>query len=251
MDSIKASARSFRVRTDGAQQIRSFATRRCRVLKLAYLLFMPEAYSSRKSRKWPLILFLHGVGERSRNPREVARHGPPRIVENLPGFPFLIVSPQCPPGQIWSNDALIALLDRVCATCRVDPSRIYLTGLSMGGYGAWNLALEYPERFAAVAPLCGGGDPIRIRLAEPKALAALKNLPVWAFHGVRDTVIPISESERMVKALRGSGNSGVRLTRYPRAGHDCWTQTYGDLRLYEWFLSHRSRPVRDRRKPSV
>lgn len=234
-----ASAVSERARSTGVQQIRLFTTRRSRVLKLRYLLFLPAGYPDRKARRWPLILFLHGVGERGHDPRIVARHGPPRIAEGRPDFPFMVVSPQCPPGRIWSNEAVIALLDRVCAACRVDRSRIYLTGLSMGGFGAWNLALEYPERFAAVAPLCGGGDPIRARIADPKTLAALKSLPFWAFHGVRDTVIPISESERMVKALRTIEVAEVRLTRYPEAEHDCWTETYNDPRLYEWFLSHR------------
>ena len=119
----------------------------------------------------------------------------------------------------------------------VDPKRIYLTGLSMGGFGTWSLGLSNPDRFAAIAPICGGGDIIRILLTDPKKQNALKTLPVWAFHGGKDPVVPLAESERMVNALKNIGND-AKLTVYPEAGHDSWTETYNNNELYDWFLAH-------------
>lgn len=205
-----------------------------------YLLFLPNGYQSRGSRRWPLILFLHGSGERGRNVARVAAHGPPKIVKANPDFPFLVVSPQCPSGCWWSPDLVLALLDEVTQRHAVDPARIYLTGLSMGGYGTWHLGLSYPERFAAIAPVCGGGDPLAIVLANRNRLRLLKQLPVWAFHGAKDPLVPLHESERMVRALQQIGNQ-PKFTVYPDAGHDCWTETYDRAELYDWFLQHRRR----------
>jgi predicted peptidase len=125
---------------------------------------------------------------------------------------------------------LINLLDDVVAKCSVDKERIYLTGLSMGGYGAWALASAYPERFAAITPICGGG---RGFMADK-----LKDVPVWAFHGAKDNVVPLKESEEMVNAVKNRGGD-AKLTVYPEAGHDSWTETYNNPQLYEWFLQHR------------
>lgn len=201
-----------------------------------YLVFLPEDYDGSRKR-WPLILFLHGAGERGKKLDLVKKHGPPKIVEQQPDFPFIVISPQCAAKEWWSNDVLTALLDEVLADYRVDPRRVYLTGLSMGGYGAWSLAMACPERFAAVAPICGGGN----RLLAHK----LKGLPVWAFHGAKDDVVPVRESEKMVDAVREAGGD-ARLTVYPDAGHDSWTATYTNPKLYEWFLAHKTPP---RRKP--
>lgn len=193
-----------------------------------YLLFLPEQYETQK--QWPTILFLHGSGERGSNLENVKKHGIAKIVEQKPDFPFIAVSPQCPQGQNWSVSLLSALLDKVLAAYRVDLSRVYLTGISMGGYGTWSLAEAQPYRFAAIAPICGGGDP--------KSAWNLYYVPVWAFHGARDTEVPLSESEAMVKALTACGGN-VKFTVYPDAGHDCWTQTYNNQQLYDWFLQHR------------
>ncbi len=173
----------------------------------------------------------------------MAAHGPPKIAKKHGGFPFLIVSPHCPRGEHWSNEALLPLLDEVVERYPVDPSRVYVTGLSMGGYGAWHLATACPERFAAIAPICGGGDISPILLAEPRKLGALRSLPVWAFHGAHDDVVPLSESQRMVAAMREIGNE-ARLTIYPDAKHDSWTETYDNPALYEWFLKQRRRKGR-------
>lgn len=197
---------------------------RCR-----YLLYLPEGYE-RGRKRWPLLLFLHGAGERGKDLHLVKKHGPPRLIAEGRGFPFLVVSPQCPARQWWSVDVLDALLDEVIAKHRVDERRVYLTGLSMGGYGTWSLACERPECFAAIVPICGGGN----RLLAHK----LKDVPVWAFHGARDEVVPLAESEKMVNAVKECGGK-VRLTVYPHAGHDSWTATYADPALYKWLLRHR------------
>jgi predicted peptidase len=198
-------------------------------LSLRYLLYLPESYEEDKARRWPLILFLHGAGERGTNIELVRGIGLAKVVDQRPDFPFIVLSPQCPRNDYWSPGPLATLLDHIEATQRVDPDRVYVTGLSMGGYGTWEMAIAYPQRFAAIAPICGGGDPDRV--------CAIASVPVWAFHGAKDDVVPIRESEKMVAALRECGGN-VRFTVYPDAGHDSWTPTYANPELYSWFLSH-------------
>jgi predicted peptidase len=206
--------------------------------ELDYLLFLPEGYDAKGEKRWPLILFLHGAGERGTNIWKVATHGPPKIAGKSPGFPFIVVSPQCPEGETWSDHAILALLDEILRTHAVDPKKVYLTGLSMGGYGTWSLGMKYPERFAAIAPVCGGGEPIHIHLASRTKERALTGLGVWAFHGAKDPVVPVVESERMIAALKKAGVKDVKLTIYPKAKHDSWTETYKNQALYDWFLEH-------------
>lgn len=205
---------------------------------LDYLLFLPQDYKPRSPKRWPLILFLHGAGERGTNVWLVAKHGPPKIVKGKPDFPFIVVSPQCPPRQWWTPESVLALLENVTGKYKVDPQRIYLTGLSMGGYGTWSLGLAHPERFAAIAPICGGGEPLGIEMSQGQHRQTLKNLPVWVFHGAKDPVVKLEESERMVNALRRIGND-AKLTVYPDAEHDSWTATYSSPELYDWFLQHK------------
>ena len=201
-----------------------------------YLLFLPNGYNEQKS--WPMILFLHGAGERGDDLELVKKHGPPKIVETQKDFPFIVVSPQCPEDSSWikENEFLKELLNDIEVRYKVDKDRIYLTGLSMGGYGTWSLACEYPERFAAIVPICGGG--------EPSKASKLKDMPVWTFHGVQDKVVSVEKSQEMVKAINALGGN-VKLTVYPDAGHDSWTQTYDNPKLYDWFLEHR---ISDRKK---
>ena len=118
----------------------------------------------------------------------------------------------------------------MCARYRVDERRICVTGLSMGGYATWALALLCPQRFAAIAPICGGGDPRRV--------SRIAHLPVWAFHGALDEIVPLDESTRMVQALQQRG-AHVKFTVYPDAGHNSWTRTYDDPEFYEWLLKQR------------
>lgn len=211
-----------------SQQPHLFETQTAR---LGYLLHLPQDYSATSDQKWPLILFLHGKGERGDDLELVKKHGIARIVDEQPDFPFIAVSPQCPGESWWTEEttALKALLDFILATYPVDADRIYLTGLSMGGYGAWALGSEYPELFAAVAPICGGGDTEKV--------CALKNTPVWVFHGDDDEVVPFSESAKMVAALSACKGK-VTFTIYKDVTHDSWTQTYANPELYDWFLSH-------------
>jgi predicted peptidase len=150
-------------------------------------------------------------------------------------FPFIVVSPQCPDGKIWSDDLLLGLLDEIERNYAVDTRRVYLTGLSMGGFGTWSLGLSHPEKFAAIAPICGGGNLITPLLADKSQLSTL---PVWAFHGAKDPVVPVEESQRMVDLLKKSGVKEVKLTIYPEAQHDSWTQTYANPELFAWFLEH-------------
>lgn len=225
--------------TDSMQTAHTFKSRLTRTVSLNYLLFLPRDYARRRAERWPLILFLHGAGERGTDLAKVKVHGPPKLVATRPDFPFIVVSPQCPEGEIWDSEALLALLDHVLARYRVDPGRVYLTGLSMGGYGTWALGLRAPERFAAIAPICGGGDVLPVHLGPGERNPALRTLAVWAFHGAKDTVVPLQESERMVEALRRAGCQEVKLTVYPDAGHDAWTATYAKQELYDWFLQHR------------
>jgi predicted peptidase len=202
-----------------------------------YLLYLPADYGKSKD-KWPLIMFLHGAGERGNNIEVVKKHGPPKMIAQGKNFDFIIVSPQCPNDLWWpeQTDVLITLLDEIEAKYRVDTDRVYLTGLSMGGFGTWTLAEKYPKRFAAIAPICGG--------SERYAANRLKKVPVWAFHGAKDNTVPLIRSQEMVDAVKKAGGD-AKLTIYPEAEHDSWTETYNNPQLYEWFLSHK---ISDRQK---
>lgn len=199
-------------------------------INVNYLLYFPSEYYIFEDKKWPLIMFLHGGAEQGNDLNLVKKNGIPKIIDKKKNFPFVVVSPQCPEGYWWSNDVLITLLDEIIKSYNIDKNRIYLTGISMGGYATWELAMEYPEKFAAIAPICGGGDPYHID--------RIKNIPVWAFHGEKDKVVKVYKSKRMVKALRKCGGN-VKLTIYPDMRHDVWTITYNNQELYKWFLKHK------------
>jgi len=234
-----ATKRSVTENLKPGQMAEHFQFRQTQIFQSDYLLFLPQNYQGGTEKRWPLILFLHGAGERGTNVWLVATHGPPKNVTEHPDFPFIVVSPQCPEGRTWSNDLLLALLDDVTRRYAVDPERIYLTGLSMGGFGTWSLGVSHPERFAAIAPICGGGEWISVVLSSRDRMAALKTLGVWAFHGAKDPVVPVEESQRMVDALKKVGVNEVKLTVYPEAGHNSWTETYDNPELYKWFLEHK------------
>jgi predicted peptidase len=208
-----------------------------RTIHLKYVLHVPEQAQRGPHEKWPAILFLHGLGESGDDPSAVLREGLPPYVAARPDFPFIVVAPQCPWDTWWPElvDSLDQLLLHCGRTLPIDQERLYLTGLSMGGYGSWYLGALWPERFAAVAPICGGGIVFH---GFPKRVERLKNTPVWAFHGAKGDVVLLAESQKMVNALRESGGS-VKFTIYPDAGHDSWTETYNNPELYSWLLSHR------------
>jgi predicted peptidase len=218
------------------QQAREFTSKVTVPVRLEYLLYLPEGYADSGTR-WPMLLFLHGAGERGDDIEKVKQHGPPKLIAQGRSFPFVVVSPQCPQDGWWSSDlqiaALDALLNETVESLRIDRTRIYLTGLSMGGYGTWKLAAAYPHRFAAIAPICGRGDPA--------SAAALRDVPAWVFHGAKDEVVPLKNSEDMVAALKAAGGD-PKFTVYPEAGHDSWTAAYEGQELYDWFLRHK-RPL--------
>lgn len=217
--------------TAGKQQQKQFEKEIKVKVKLNYLLYLPPEYG-KSDKAWPMILFLHGAGESGDDLEKVKKHGPPKIVETK-DMPFIVVSPQSPGGirRGWNTDALNALLDEIESKYKVDKDRVYLTGLSMGGYGSWSLAAAHPERFAAVVPICGGGDPATAK--------KIKDLPIWVFHGGKDRTVPLKRSEDMVNALKEAGAAEVKFTVYPDAGHDSWTETYNNPDLYEWLLKHK------------
>jgi len=193
-----------------------------------YLLTHPKGYETNVYEHYPLIIFLHGAGERGTDLELVKKHGPPKQVAAGQDIPAMVLSPQGPEGVYWTVDRLEETLKEVLSSNRVDKSRIYLTGLSMGGYGTWSWAAKYPEHFAAIAPICGGG--------EPKTAKTIKDIPTWVFHGAKDQVVPLSESERMVEALKKIG-SNPKFTIYPEANHDSWTATYDNPEFYKWLFA--------------
>ena len=197
---------------------------------------MPKDYDQKES--WPLLLFLHGVGERGDNLDRVKFHGPPKLIAAGKEFPFIVVSPQCPGDRWWKPEDLSALLDEIVGKYKVDKDRIYVTGLSMGGFGTWSLAAFSPDRFAALVPICGGGDP--------NTAARLAHVPIWVFHGAKDPVVPVKRSEEMVAALK-KANGNVKFTVYPEAGHDSWTEAYNNPELYDWLLQQKRAQVGGRR----
>ena len=207
-----------------------------------YQLFVPRTAVGSSGRTWPLMIFLHGSGERGDDINRVKVHGPPKIADRNSDFPFIVISPLLPAEQDWDIAKLEAILDHAMSTLPVDRSRIYLTGLSRGGHASWRWAAANPGRFAAVAPVAGRGDPA--------TACALKDKPVWAFHGDRDDVVIPEGSFAMVRAIRACGGN-PRLTIYPDLGHNAWDPAYDDPALYLWFLSQRldeAEPVTRKRK---
>jgi predicted peptidase len=199
-------------------------------VELQYLVYLPPAYKY-DDKKWSLVLFLHGAGERGSDLSFVNRNGPTMLVEEGKDFPFIMISPQCPLGQRWIARELSTLLDEVEKIYRVDENRVYITGLSMGGEGTWKLIMAEPDRFAAAAPVCGRTGSSYLDACK------LKSLPIWVFHGAMDDVVSLDESVRMVKALEQCGND-VKFTVYPKANHNAWTETYNNEELYKWLLEH-------------
>jgi poly(3-hydroxybutyrate) depolymerase len=227
----------FAQAAESPQHPRSFSKEITRMAAFDYLLYLPPGYEESPDAKWPMILFLHGSGERGHDVDAVKMNGLPRNLEDGTNLPFIVVSPQCPKNMGWNDslmtDGLNALLDQLISKYRIDEDRIYLTGLSMGGSGVWALGARSPERFAALAPVCGHGDG--------ECASQLRLLPIWVFHGALDDVVKPEESQNMVDAVKKAGGD-IKFTLYPDANHNSWTVTYNNPELYEWFLSHKRRP---------
>jgi predicted peptidase len=214
-----------------AQSAQTFKRQITKTVTGNYLLYIPADYKRDKHHPTPLLMFLHGSGERGDDLEMVKRHGPPKLIAAGHAFPFIVVSPQCPSdSRGWDTDMLMGLLDEVSHNYTVDPDRIYLTGLSMGGFGTWQLAIDHPDKFAAIAPICGAADS--------RNAAKIKDLPIWVFHGAKDETVSIEPDKAMVAALKALGST-VKFTVYPDLGHDSWTVTYDNPDLYTWLLQQK------------
>lgn len=199
-----------------------------------FWLFLPANYNTEKP--LPLLLFLHGSGERGDDLQKVKVHGPPKLVEQEPEkFPFIVISPQSPLNHLpgvdgWQPALLNDLVDQMAERYAVDTDRMYVTGLSMGGMGTVRLCAHYPEKFAAAIPICGSGSTYYGEVLAP--------VPLWFFHGDRDGAVLVEDSIALVRAIRKQGGK-PRLTIYEGVDHDSWTQTYADPAIYRWLLEHR------------
>ena len=214
-----------------------------------YQIYVPRTYDAAVS--WPVILFLHGSGERGDAGLVQTQVGLGAAIRYDPDrWPAIVVFPQAPPGATWSGDpgrVALRALDAACAEFNVDSQRVYLTGISLGGRGAWELALHNPDRFAAVVPICGfidgfGRYPALVPtdVDDPYAYLAraIARLPVWIFHGGSDTVVPVTEAQRMAAALRDAG-ADVTYTELPDVGHNAWDAAYGSPDLSRWLFAQK------------
>jgi predicted peptidase len=197
-----------------------------------YVVFVPHSYDGKM--EFPVILFLHGAGESGTDGQKQVKTGlGPAIKKMEKKFDFIAVLPQSQKGGWGAASAegkrALAILDQVMKDYKTDAKRVYLTGLSMGGFGTWSLAAAHPERWAAIAPICGGG--------EPSSAEKIKTIPVWCFHGDADKAVPVKRSRDMIEALKKAG-AMPRYDEYPGVGHNSWDRAYGNPELYTWFLSN-------------
>lgn len=211
--------------------------------EIRYLLYLPEDFKNKKN-KFPLILFFHGSGESGVNLQLIKKNGIPKIVEKKRNFPFVVISPQYELDRYFrlinqpSVKTYDAFFDFIINKYNIDKKRIYITGLSYGGYLTWKISIEHPERFAAIAPVCGFGvsESMKNPLKIPEDLDKIKDIPIHVFHGENDDTVPIFNSIIMVDALKKIG-ANVKLTIYPNVGHNSWVNAYEkNNSLYNWFL---------------
>jgi predicted peptidase len=218
--------------------------------KLLYRRLAPQKIV--EGEKYPLVIFLHGAGERGDDNEKQLVHGMRDFAsdENMAKYPAFVIAPQCPEERKWAEidwtlesstlpekiseplGATLALVDEMLAKEPIDNNRIYITGLSMGGYGTWDALARRPDFFAAAAPICGGGDP--------STVARFKHVPIWAFHGDQDTAVKPNRSREMIEALQSAGGE-PKYTEYKGVAHDSWTQTYADPALHAWLFAQKKR----------
>eukprot|EP01111_Echinosteliopsis_oligospora_P004772 TRINITY_DN1784_c0_g1_i1.p1 TRINITY_DN1784_c0_g1~~TRINITY_DN1784_c0_g1_i1.p1 ORF type:complete len:680 (-),score=236.76 TRINITY_DN1784_c0_g1_i1:45-2084(-) len=202
--------------------------------EMPYLVTIPKQYYDDVTKTWPVILFLHGMDERGEDLSAIKEHGIPKVTMKDEEFGFIGICPQLPADkEVWDVAPLTQILDQVTEEFRVDKSRQYLTGMSMGGHGVWAMALADPSRYAAIAPICGDAHE------DTHLMPSLKDLPVWAFHGTNDPIVPFKDTVAMVDHLVATGNTSVKFTKYQGGEHDAWTETYDNPALYKWFLEHK------------
>lgn len=217
---------------------------------LKYRLLAPKDFKGGDETKYPLVLFLHGAGERGDDNRVQLIHGMGDFAsdEIMAKYPAFVVAPQCPKNQKWANvdwgadshtmptepsDSMrltLELLESLQKALPIDANRIYITGLSMGGYGTWDALQRRPDLWAAAAPICGGGDP--------NGAKVMKDIPIWVFHGDQDGAVKVQRSREMVEALKAAGGS-PKYTEYPGVGHDSWTATYRNPEFYAWLFAQK------------
>lgn len=192
------------------------------------LVYRPAAAAEHPA--WPLLLYLHGAVERGDDLERAAATGPPYEIERGRSLPLVVVAPLLPAGERWEPERLRAVLDAVVASEPVDRDRVYVSGKSLGGFGAWALATAFPTRFAALVPVSAAGDP--------ETVCTLAGVRVWAFHNRDDPVVPVARTQAAIDALRRCGGR-ARLTVYPASGHDAWSATYAREDLWVWLLAQR------------
>lgn len=221
-----------------------------KTVSLKYLLYLPKDYDELNieldqesfgigPKKFPLIIFLHGMGERGDDLEKVKIHGLPKQIDAGQDFDFIVACPQCPDNKFWGEtleDEFISFLKDLIEKYNVDTSKIYLTGLSMGGFGTWYYGYKYTNAFAALAPVCGG-------ISHSVSFEAYKDIPIWNFHGAKDAAVPLERSTSIVNALNDIGGN-IKFTVYPELEHDSWTPTYENPALYKWFLSNKNEHFR-------
>lgn len=215
-----------------------------------YTVYVPRDFATRSA--WPVVLALHGAGERGNDGVRQMQIGAAGALRAHPDWvPAIVVFPQAPADTRWLGEpaeAAMLALDRAMAEFKGDPKRVYITGLSMGGYGTYHLALAHPDRFAALVVVCGGllphatttavqQSPLTRQASDPYAFTAhaLRDHPIWIFHGDADGVIPVEESRRMAAALKAEG-ADVRYTEYAGVGHNAWDRAYGDAAMWKWLF---------------
>ena len=214
------------------QRVRTMTMPREHPAQIKYLIQLPRGYEENTNRFWPMVFYLHGIGEWGDDLTKVLRFGPPRLVAQGRDLPCIVVSPQVPKGYFWfrESNAILEILEEVITRYRVDKRRVHATGNSMGAFGAILLVAREPERFASLVPVCGGVDYVDS--------LRLRDVPIWAFHGEKDPIIPVEESRRLVKLVNQIGGK-ARLTIYPDAGHNCWDRAYDDPALWDWMLAQK------------
>lgn len=197
-----------------------------------YLLYLPEGYADTNT-DFPLLIYLGGGSQRGTDLDKLKSYGVPHEMEQGKRLDFIVVAPQCPADRYWTNENWFDSLYHILTTTyRVDTNRIYVTGISIGGYGTWQVAMDHPDRIAAIVPLCGG-----VNEPEMANLPKLKGVPAWTLHGTSDDLIPIGETERVADALRAMG-ADITFTKLEGEGHGI-QYLYGEDRLYEWLRKHR------------
>jgi len=202
-----------------------------------YLLYLPEEYSTNEE-SFPLIIYLGGGSQNGDDLNKLKTYGIPYYIEQGQVYNFIIASPQCPENKYWTTENWFdSLYIDLISKYRIDTTRIYVTGISNGGFGTWQVAMDYPDRFAAIVPLCGG-----VNDGDTANISKLRQLPIWTFHGTADDMIPIDETERVVRKLEAYGH--IKFTCLQNEGHAI-QYLYEDNKIFDWLLQHRKKSLKD------